>query len=116
MDLYGRSLAHTALIVDGWRRSELRDRDGAHTVWGASAPPNGGGGPSWAGVSRRGGEVLANAEIENNLCAWLRGRSPKRLRRSSQALRADIRLTLCRRRRRAPKTHFLPAGNSQFNL
>jgi hypothetical protein len=25
-----RSLAHTALISDDWRRSDLRDRDGAH--------------------------------------------------------------------------------------
>jgi hypothetical protein len=29
-DPYRRSLAHTALISDGWRRSDLRDMDGAH--------------------------------------------------------------------------------------
>jgi hypothetical protein len=28
-DPYGRSLAHTALILDDWRRNELRDMDGA---------------------------------------------------------------------------------------
>ncbi len=34
-DPYERSLAHTALISDDWRRSDPRDRDEAHEVEGA---------------------------------------------------------------------------------
>jgi hypothetical protein len=29
-DPHERSLAHAALILDDWRRSDLRDMDGAH--------------------------------------------------------------------------------------
>ncbi len=35
-DPYGRSLAHTAPISDGWRRSVSRGRDGARAVWESS--------------------------------------------------------------------------------
>ena len=37
-DPNGRLLAHSVLISDDWRQSELRDRDGAHAVAEASDP------------------------------------------------------------------------------
>ena len=36
-DPYVRSLAHTALISDGWRRSDAQDKDAARVVWESNA-------------------------------------------------------------------------------
>ena len=47
-DPYGRSLAHTALISDEWRRSDMRDKDEAHEVGGAIVRRVQVGEPSWA--------------------------------------------------------------------
>ena len=63
--MYERSLAHTALISDDWRRSELRDKDGAHEVGEAIVRRVQGGEPTWtcsfgydAGVLAPKGEAL----------------------------------------------------------
>ena len=65
--MYERSLAHTALISDDWRRSELRDKDGAHEVGEAIVRRVQGGEPTWtcsfgydAGVLAPKGEALGH--------------------------------------------------------
>ena len=60
----GRLLAHPVLIVDGWRRSGVRDKDGARAVEGAIGQPERAYVSRRAGVSDFGGEVSAtNAQL-----------------------------------------------------
>ena len=63
--LVGSSLeAHPVLIVDGWRRSDVRDKDGARAVEGAIGQPERAYVSRRAGVSDFGGEVSAtNAQL-----------------------------------------------------
>ena len=60
----GRSLAHPVLIVDDWRRSDPRDKDGGRAVEGAIGQPERAYVSRRAGVSDFGGEVSAtNAQL-----------------------------------------------------
>ena len=55
----GRSLAHPVLIADDWRRSERRDRDGAHAVEVAIVDPAQASGSTVGGVAGCGDEEFA---------------------------------------------------------
>src|SRR5690349_13187960 len=55
---------HEALILDEWRQSAARDKDGAPAVGVAIVPPIGGGGPSSAGAAARDG-AKSVARIES---------------------------------------------------
>jgi hypothetical protein len=60
----GRLLAHPVLIVDDWRQSDARDKDGVRAVEGAIGQPERACVSRRAGVSDFGGEVSAtNAQL-----------------------------------------------------